>query len=75
MTAHDARVTADLPEMPAPRVRECPAHSIGGGWAPLVGLVGLLAGAGLIVSATAVSAAGGKAALIIGATTRPRCSR
>ncbi|MGP2438013.1 SPFH domain-containing protein [Streptomyces sp. JW3] len=66
MTTHDAQVTADLPEMPAPRVRECPAHSIGGGWALLLGLVGLLAGAGLIVSATAVSAAGGKAALIIG---------
>ncbi|MCT7354670.1 SPFH domain-containing protein [Streptomyces sp. 15-116A] len=66
MTTHDTRATADVPEMPAPRVREFAAHSIGGGLALLLGLVGLLGGAGLIVSATAVSGAGGKAALIIG---------
>ncbi|MDT0612911.1 SPFH domain-containing protein [Streptomyces lancefieldiae] len=65
--AHDApQVSADVPEMPAPRVREKPAHSIGGGLALLLGLVGLLVGAGLIATATAVSATGGKAALIIG---------
>ncbi|MFF7166026.1 SPFH domain-containing protein [Streptomyces sp. NPDC008086] len=51
--------------MPAPRVREFTAHSIGGGLALLLGLVGLLVGAGLIVSASAVSGAGGQAALII----------
>ncbi|MFD4259066.1 SPFH domain-containing protein [Streptomyces sp. NPDC058534] len=67
MSTHDApQVTADVPEMPAPRVRENQAHSIGGGFALLLGLVGLLVGAGLIVSATAVGATGGKAALIIG---------
>lgn len=66
MSTHDTQITADVPEMPAPRVREFAAHSIGGGLALLLGLVGLLIGAGLIVSATAVSAAGGKAALIIG---------
>ncbi|MEV5804377.1 SPFH domain-containing protein [Streptomyces parvulus] len=67
MSTHDApQVTADVPEMPAPRVRENQAHSIGGGAALLLGLLGLLVGAGLIVSATAVSAAGGKAGLIIG---------
>ena len=67
MSTHDApQVTADVPEMPAPRVRETQAHSIGGGFALLLGLVGLLVGAGLIVSATAVDATGGKAALIIG---------
>ncbi|KUO04525.1 SPFH domain-containing protein [Streptomyces caeruleatus] len=55
----------DVPEMPAPRVREFTAHSIGGGLALLLGLVGLLVGAGLIVSAAAVSGAGGQAALII----------
>ncbi|MEV8595913.1 SPFH domain-containing protein [Streptomyces sp. NPDC052012] len=65
MSAHEAQTTADVPEMPAPRVREFAAHSIGGGLALLLGLVGLLAGAGLIVGATAVSGAGGKAALII----------
>lgn len=30
MSASDAPATADVPEMPAPRVREFPAHSIGG---------------------------------------------
>ncbi|MGV9455668.1 SPFH domain-containing protein [Streptomyces sp. NPDC003635] len=57
---------ADVPDMPAPRVREFNAHSIGGGLALLLGLVGLAAGAGCIVGATAVSGAGPKAALIIG---------
>ncbi|KUL34764.1 SPFH domain-containing protein [Streptomyces regalis] len=55
----------DVPAMPAPRVREFTAHSIGGGLALLLGLVGLLVGTGLIVGATTVSGAGGKAALII----------
>ncbi|CAM5256227.1 MULTISPECIES: SPFH domain-containing protein [unclassified Streptomyces] len=67
MSTHDApQVTADVPEMPAPRVREQQAHSIGGGFALLLGLVGLLVGAGLVVTATAVDSAGGKAGLIIG---------
>ncbi|AZP20144.1 SPFH domain-containing protein [Streptomyces aquilus] len=65
MTTHDA-TTADVPEMPAPRVREFAAHSIGGGLALLLGLLGLFAGAGMIAGATAVSATGGKAALIVG---------
>ncbi|MFG2551591.1 SPFH domain-containing protein [Streptomyces sp. NPDC048581] len=55
----------DVPEMPAPQVREFTAHSIGGGLALLLGLVGLLLGAGLLVGAGAVSGAGGKAVLII----------
>ncbi|MEU3850507.1 SPFH domain-containing protein [Streptomyces sp. NPDC029554] len=66
MTTHDAQVTADVPEMPAPRVREFAAHSIGGGLALLLGLLGLLAGGGLIAAATTVSATGAEAALIIG---------
>lgn len=67
MSTHDApQVTADVPEMPAPRVRENQAHSIGGGFALLLGLVGLLVGAGLIATATAVGSTGGKAALIVG---------
>ncbi|MGW2296408.1 SPFH domain-containing protein [Streptomyces violaceorubidus] len=66
MSTHDApQVTADVPEMPTPRVRENQAHSIGGGLALLLGLVGLLVGAGLIATATAVTATGTKAALII----------
>ncbi|MGW8061721.1 SPFH domain-containing protein [Streptomyces ziwulingensis] len=70
MSVHEshgvAQATADVPEMPAPRVRETQAHSVGGGTALLLGLVGLLVGAGLVVGATAVASTGGKAALIIG---------
>ncbi|MEZ3182413.1 SPFH domain-containing protein [Streptomyces pimonensis] len=66
MSTHDTQVTAGVPEMPAPRVREFAAHSIGGGLALLLGLVGLLAGTGLIVTATVVTGTGAKAALIIG---------
>ncbi|MER5435575.1 SPFH domain-containing protein [Streptomyces sp. NPDC002588] len=55
----------DAPEMPAPRVKEFPAHSVGGGLALSLGLVGLLAGAGLIALAAVVTAGGVKAALIV----------
>ncbi|MEU5297915.1 SPFH domain-containing protein [Streptomyces umbrinus] len=65
MSTHDTPHIADVPEMPAPRVRESVAHSIGGGLALLLGLVGLLAGAAMVVSATAVGSTGGKAALIV----------
>ncbi|MCD7438891.1 SPFH domain-containing protein [Streptomyces lincolnensis] len=70
MSTHDTEPTTtptiDAPEMPAPRVREFTAHSIGGGLALLLGLVGLLAGIGLvIVGASAVGATGTKAALIV----------
>ncbi|PWI17797.1 hypothetical protein DI272_29285 [Streptomyces sp. Act143] len=70
MTAHDTTThddtVADVPAMPAPRVREFAAHSIGGGLALLLGLLGLFVGAGMIASATAVSATGAKAGLITG---------
>ncbi|MER7898699.1 SPFH domain-containing protein [Streptomyces sp. NPDC096046] len=66
MSTHDTQVTADVPQMPAPRVREFTAHSIGGGLALLLGLLGLLAGAGLIATATSVDGSGAKAGLIIG---------
>ncbi|MFI8302228.1 SPFH domain-containing protein [Streptomyces sp. NPDC085927] len=68
MSIHDtqaAPATADVPEMPAPRVRETPAHSVGGGLALTLGLLGLLLGVGMAVSATAVTATAGKAALIV----------
>ncbi|MXM65130.1 SPFH domain-containing protein [Streptomyces sp. HUCO-GS316] len=61
MSAH----TDDIPEMPAPRVREFAAHNIGGGLALLLGLVGLLIGAGTIMGGSTVAAAGAKAALIV----------
>ncbi|MEU2538748.1 SPFH domain-containing protein [Streptomyces iakyrus] len=66
MSTHDTQVTADVPEMPAPRVREFAAQSIGGGLALLLGLLGLLAGAGLIALSPSVEAGGAKAGLIIG---------
>ncbi|MEU3946313.1 SPFH domain-containing protein [Streptomyces sp. NPDC029526] len=70
MTAPDDRVpaagTPDTPEMPEPRVREVPAHSIGGGLALILGLAGLLVGAAMIVSAVPVTAVAGKAVLITG---------
>ncbi|MFI2202147.1 SPFH domain-containing protein [Streptomyces sp. NPDC020192] len=63
MTTTDA--TPDVPEMPAPRVREFTAPSIGGGLALLLGLVGLGATVALLATAAAVSAAGAKAGLIV----------
>jgi regulator of protease activity HflC (stomatin/prohibitin superfamily) len=66
MSTPEPQVTADVPEMPAPRVREFTAHSIGGGLALLLGLLGLLAGAGLIAAATSVQPSGAQAGLIIG---------
>ncbi|OFA51090.1 SPFH domain-containing protein [Streptomyces xinghaiensis] len=47
--ANGPAADGDLPEMPKPRVREFAANSIGGGLALLLGLIGLLAGAGLVV--------------------------
>lgn len=49
MSTQDASTAGDIPEMPAPRVREFAAHSIGGGASLLLGLVGLVLGACLIV--------------------------
>jgi len=66
MSTHDSAPAADVPEMPAPRVREFAAHSIGGGLALFLGLLGLLATVGLLASASAVTAPGAKAALIVG---------
>ncbi|MGW3653580.1 SPFH domain-containing protein [Streptomyces sp. NPDC000878] len=65
MTTHDSTPPTDLPDMPDPQVREFQAHSIGGGLALLLGLLGLALGVGLIVGATAVTGGGAKAALIV----------
>ncbi|MFG3659906.1 SPFH domain-containing protein [Streptomyces sp. NPDC047706] len=65
MSTHDSTAVADVPEMPAPRVREFQAHSIGGGLALLLGLIGLLGGVAVVVAATTVTATGAKAALIV----------
>ncbi|MQY35059.1 hypothetical protein SRB17_30310 [Streptomyces sp. RB17] len=66
MTATDSTPDAlDVPEMPAPQVREFTAHSIGGGLALLLGLLGLGGTAALLAAASAVTAAGAKAGLIV----------
>ncbi|MFF1689751.1 MULTISPECIES: SPFH domain-containing protein [unclassified Streptomyces] len=57
--------TSDVPEMPAPRVKEVVAHSIGGGLALLLGLLGLFAGVALIATGATLSSAGAKTGLIV----------
>jgi regulator of protease activity HflC (stomatin/prohibitin superfamily) len=65
MSTHDASSAGDIPEMPAPRVREFSAHSIGGGLALALGLAGLALGACLVAAGSTVTADGAKAALIV----------
>ncbi|MEU4497200.1 SPFH domain-containing protein [Streptomyces sp. NPDC023998] len=65
MPATSTGTTDDLPQMPAPHVREFPAHNIGGGLALLLGLVGLGLGIVLIVAGSALTATGAKVALIL----------
>ncbi|CAM5266886.1 membrane protein [Streptomyces spiroverticillatus] len=55
----------DVPDMPAPRVTEFAAHSINGGLALLLGLLGVVAGAGLTVIGIAADGVGLKVALIV----------
>lgn len=56
---------AEVPAMPEPRVREFPAHSIGGGLALLLGLLGLLVAAALFAGGVNASTTGARAALIV----------
>ncbi|MEV0776265.1 SPFH domain-containing protein [Streptomyces sp. NPDC050433] len=65
MPATSTPVVDDLPEMPAPRVTEFQATSIGGGLALLLGLIGLIGGVALIVGGAALTSTGAKAALIV----------
>ncbi|MDQ1008606.1 regulator of protease activity HflC (stomatin/prohibitin superfamily) [Streptomyces sp. V4I23] len=60
------RAGVEVPRIPAPRVREFPAHSIGGGLALLLGLLGLAGGVALIVAGAAYTSGGTKALLIVG---------
>ncbi|MCD9873661.1 SPFH domain-containing protein [Streptomyces guryensis] len=66
MPIHDNTPDADIPEMPAPRVREFTAHSIGGALALLLGLLGLLVAGVLFAAAQAnpAFAAGGAVVLV-----------
>lgn len=61
----DSTPATALPDMPEPRVREFPAHSIGGGLALLLGLLGVLVAAALVAGGTMATATGAKAALIV----------
>ncbi|MFD5424629.1 SPFH domain-containing protein [Streptomyces sp. NPDC127084] len=65
MPATSTSLPADAPEMPEPQVREFTAHSIGGGLALLLGLVGLGIGVGLIFTGAASADGGAKAALVV----------
>ncbi|GAA2395095.1 SPFH domain-containing protein [Streptomyces glaucosporus] len=68
MSVETKSVAGDLPEMPAPRVREVPAHSVPGGLALLLGLLGTLAGIGGTVAGAGLASGGagaGGAALIV----------
>ncbi|GAA3492378.1 SPFH domain-containing protein [Streptomyces cremeus] len=66
-TAHTPsdNTPGDLPDMPAPRVTEFAAHSIAGGLALLLGLVGVLVAAGLIALGIGASSAGLTATLVV----------
>ncbi|MFF4358454.1 SPFH domain-containing protein [Streptomyces sp. NPDC001604] len=66
MPIHDNAPDTDIPEMPAPRVREFTAHSIGGALALLLGLLGLLVAGVLFAAAQAnpAFAAGGVVVLV-----------
>ncbi|MFJ7999939.1 SPFH domain-containing protein [Streptomyces sp. NPDC096310] len=64
--ARDTAGTVDgAPEIPEPQVREFPAHSIGGGLALLLGLLGVVVGVVLVVAGAAAGSGGAKAILII----------
>ncbi|MFJ4874864.1 SPFH domain-containing protein [Streptomyces sp. NPDC088745] len=66
-TAHTPsdNTPGDLPDMPAPRVTEFAAHSIAGGLALLLGLVGVLVAAGLIALGIGASSASLTATLVV----------
>ncbi|MBL1081200.1 SPFH domain-containing protein [Streptomyces actinomycinicus] len=64
MSASAPAATADVPEMPAPRVREFTAHSIGGGLALLLGLIGLGASIALFAASGGVASEGAEGGLI-----------
>lgn len=64
MSISEPAATADVPEMPAPRVREFTAHSIGGGLALLLGLIGLGAAAALFAASGAAPSGAAQGGLV-----------
>jgi len=59
-----ADLTADAPEMPRPQVREVPAHSIGGGMALLLTVLGVALGIAVIVIGGILSDGGNNAVAV-----------
>lgn len=70
MSAETTPTIGELPEMPVPQVREVPAHSVSGGLALLLGLLGLLAGAGGVFAGAQLASGGsggpGAALIVLG---------
>ncbi|QTE00625.1 SPFH domain-containing protein [Streptomyces cyanogenus] len=56
---------SDIPEMPTPRVREFTAHSIGGGLALLLGIIGLGASIALFAASGAAPSSAAEGGLIL----------
>lgn len=54
----------DAPEMPRPQVREVPAHSIGGGLALLLTVLGVALGIGLLIVGAIVGSSGNNAVAV-----------
>ncbi|MGW2390128.1 SPFH domain-containing protein [Streptomyces lydicamycinicus] len=57
-------LTVDAPEMPRPQVREVPAHSIGGGLALLLTVLGVALGIAVIIVGGILGDGGNKAAAV-----------
>ncbi|MFD7296036.1 SPFH domain-containing protein [Streptomyces sp. NPDC059897] len=74
MPETDATPNTPDVQMPKAQVREFTAHSIGGGLALLLGLVGLIVGAGLIAIAGSTDSGGAKGALIAAGVVVAICS-
>ncbi|MCX4819106.1 SPFH domain-containing protein [Streptomyces sp. NBC_01142] len=65
MPATSTKTSDELPDMPEPRVREFPAHSIGGGLALLLGLLGVGCAVALLATGATLSSPGPKVTLIV----------
>ena len=66
MTGHEATTAEELPQMPAPQVREFTARSIPGGAALLLGLLGVLLGVAALACAAALDTAAGPVLIVLG---------
>ncbi|MGY5107132.1 SPFH domain-containing protein, partial [Streptomyces sp. 900105245] len=74
MSETDATPNTPDVQMPKAHVREFTAHSIGGGLALLLGLIGLIVGGGLIAIAGSTESGGARGALIAAGVVVAICS-